>query len=170
MSRALFLPLLLLLAGCGQETPVRVERPDLGVAATFPGQAHFRRYEEPTPFGRLEWFGVAHVPGARMDESFHLEVANVPDGAELARTVPQAIETFERWLTSRVGPLEKTELGMAQGPGFRYLTRQVPKGSAPRVLGGVLVVRRGRLHHAQATVSPAGASRLTAFLDSFQVQ
>jgi hypothetical protein len=33
----------------------------------------------------------------------------------------------------------------------------------------VVILRRGRLHHAQATVSKANDSRLRAFIDGFSV-
>ncbi len=150
---------------CEREKPYRMEDANLGVKATFPGEARLQKHAEDTPFGRMEWFDTAYYPPSRMDESFHIEVGNLPPGKEGGDT-PQAVaETFRKDLERRLGKLQVTTLAGDRGPGFRYLA-EGPQGTA---VGGVLVVRRGRLHHAQAMVSKPGDPRLEAFLDSLEI-
>lgn len=156
---------LLVLMACVKDVPTRVERPDLGITATFPAEPNPARYADDTPFGRVDWYGYSCLLGGRTDLSFHIQVGNVPEGPQAPRTVPQALETFERWLAQRFGPLQKTELGGDRGPGFTYQART----ASGTTVGGVLVIRRGRLHHAQGTVQEAADPRLKAFLDGFRV-
>lgn len=163
----LILPALLLLSlACRKEEPRRIENDNLGVAATFPGEAKLFRRDEATPFGMVGWFDLAYVPTARMDESFHVEVGNLPPGAEGGRNPAEIAATFEKWLSVRLGPIQRTDLPAAQGPGFRYAARG-PNGSS---VEGMLVVRRGRLHHAQGTTRKAGDPRLRTFIDGFSVK
>jgi hypothetical protein len=158
----------LLLAGlaCRKEEPRRIENDNLGIAATFPGEAKLFRRDEATPFGMVGWFDTAYVPTGRMDESFHVEVGNLPPGSEGGSTPGQIASSFEKWLTARLGPIQRTDLPEAQGPGFRYTARG-PNASS---VEGVLVIRRGRLHHAQGTARKADDPRLRAFIDSFSVK
>lgn len=156
---------LLLLGGCAPDPPARVERADLGIAITFPGKPSSSHYQDDTPFGRMDWYGYYWMRG-RISESFHIQVGNVPKDAPHSRTVPEALEAFESWLRERLGPLDKTPLPADRGPGFRYRAR----GAEGSRIEGILVIRRGRLHHAQATVAQSEDPRVKAFLESFSVQ
>lgn len=168
MPAARLIPCTLLLAlpACVREQPTQVEDADLGVAITFPGPATRSRRPEETPFGPIEWFDYRFVPGRRMDESFHLEVGNLPAGTRGGNTTPAVLDTFHAWLTFRFGKITRTDLPPDRGPGFRYEAR-AQDGST---VAGILLVRRARLHHAQATVAQAADPRLTVFLESFRVK
>jgi hypothetical protein len=167
LTRCLLL-LALLLPGqaCRREAPNRIENESLGVAATFPGEAKVFRRDEPTPFGMVGWFDLAYVPTLRMDESFHVEVGNLPPGSQGGSTPAQVATTFEKWLRSRYGAIERQDLPADKGPGFSYTA----KGPNGRAVEGVLVIRRGRLHHAQGTAAKANDPRLRAFIDGFTVK
>lgn len=163
----LVLPALLLLApACRREEPRRIENDSLGFVAVFPGEAKLYRRDETTPFGTVGWFDTAYVPTQRMDESYHVEVGNLPPGTAGGTTPGEVAATFERWLKSRLGAVQRRDLPAAQGPGFAY-TAPGPHGSA---VEGVLVIRRGRLHHAQGTANRADNPRLRSFIDSFAVK
>lgn len=168
MRRARLLPLFALLAlACSKEVPQTVVREDLGITATFPGPAVRSTHEEETPYGRITWYDVVHVPRGSMADSFHVEVGNLPEGTQ-GGTTPQAVlETFQKWIRFRLeGKAEFTLLEGNAGPGLRYRAT----GLKDRAMAGIVLVRRGRLHHAQATVSDPKDPRLAAFLDSFKVQ
>lgn len=159
----LLLPLLVL--GCERDQPQRVENPNLGIKVTFPGPSNLNKYLDQTPFGTIEWFDNNYYPGGRLDESFHVAVGNLPPGKEGGDTPEAVLATFRKELERRQGPLETTDLPKEKGPGFSYRAAG-PQGTT---VAGILVVRRGRLHHAQATVAKAADPRLKAFLDSFEV-
>ena len=166
MIRARSALLVLLTLACARERPVQVDNSNLGIAATFPGEAKLLRWEETTPFGRMEWFDTIYAPTARMDESFHIQVGNLPAGTQGGSSPAEVAATFQGWLQARLGPIAATELPAGKGPGFHYTA----KGPNGRIIEGVLVIRRARLHHAQATVARSDDPRLRAFIDSFQVQ
>jgi hypothetical protein len=157
--------LLLGLAGCREE-PRRVENENLGFAATFPGPPKLHRHTEPGPFGDVEWFDVAMSPAGRLDETFSVAVGNLPPGEKGGTTPREILATFQRFLSYRFGALRVSELPAARGPGFRYQVKSPNGGSVE----GVVVVRRGRLHHAQAIVRREGDPRTAAFLDDFDVR
>lgn len=163
--RALLPPVTLLALACQTVPPQRVSNANLGVAATFPGPAVLSKHVEPSPFGDIEWHDLTCAPAGRLDESFHIEVGNLPQGRQGGTTPPEILATFEGVLTYRLGALQKTPLPAGQGPGFHYLARH-PQG---HTLEGVVVLRRGRLHHAQATTRQANDKRLRAFIDGFEV-
>ncbi len=166
MSLRRFCPLLMtVLLGCGSEPPRRVDNPNLGVAATFPGETHLSRATEDTPFGSIEWFDITCAPGGRMDESFHISVGNLPKGKQGGTTPTEILATMEGWLKYRLSAITRIDLPAAQGPGFRYEAKH-PSG---HTIEGVVVLRRGRIHHAQATVRKANDGRLRAFIDGFEV-
>lgn len=152
------------LMGC-HEKPRRIENANLGIAATFPGQPRLHRHTDPTPFGAIEWFDLAMNPAGRMDETFSVAVGNLPPGDEGGTTPHEVLGTFQNWLTYRLGPLRRTDLPEAQGPGFRYRVNLVNGGVAE----GIVVCRRGRLYHAQAIVGGVGDPRTEAFLNDFKV-
>jgi len=151
---------------CGSDRPAALDRPDLGIAVTFPGTPQAARFVTPTPFGEMEWFSHTWQRPGRMDEDFHTAVGNLPPG-DRGGTTPEAIlQTYEGWMRQRWGGLERTNLSLDRGPGFRY--RVV--GPNRRHLEGIVVVRRGRLHVAEVTVPQASDPRVAAFLGSFVVR
>jgi hypothetical protein len=156
---------LLVLTGC-KDDPRRVENDKLGVAATFPGPPKLFRHSEPSPYGEIEWFDLAMNPPGRLDEAFTVSVGNLPPGDKGGKTPREILTTFQNFLTYRFGALQRKELPADKGPGFRYLAKS-PTGG---VIEGIVVVRQGRLHHAQAIVRRAGDPRTAAFLDEFEVR
>ena len=166
MSRVwLVLVMLLGLAGC-KDDPRRVENENLGFAATFPGPPKLHRHTDPGPFGEVEWFDVSMSPPGRLDETFSVAVGNLPPGDRGGTTPREILTTFQNFLGYRFGALRRTDLPVEKGPGFRY---QV-KGPSGGLVEGIVVVRRGRLHHAQAIVRKEGDRRTAAFLDDFEVR
>jgi len=166
MSRVwLVLVMLLGLAGC-KDDPRRVENENLGFAATFPGPPKLHRHTDPGPFGEVEWFDVSMSPPGRLDETFSVAVGNLPPGDRGGTTPREILTTFQNFLGYRFGALRCTDLPVDKGPGFRYKV----KGPSGGLVEGVVVVRRGRLHHAQAIVRREGDPRTAAFLDDFEVR
>lgn len=166
MSRVSWvLVVLLALTGCRDE-PRRVENENLGFAATFPGPPKLYRHTDPGPYGDVEWFDMAMSPSGRLDETFCVSVGNLPPGDKGGTTPSQVLTTFQNFLGYRFGPIRRTELPPGKGPGFRYKVKS-PNGG---MVEGIVVVRRGRLHHAQAIVRKDGDPRTAAFLDDFEVR
>lgn len=155
----------ILLSACARERPVRVENRNLGIVAAFPGQPRLHKYVEPTPFGEIEWFSTTYETPGRLDRSFFVEVGNLPRGSEGGTTVPEILGSLRGFLTRKLGPLETSELPASDGPGFHYRVR-LPNGG---VTEGIAVLRRGRIHRAQATVAKAGDAQAATFLASFSV-
>ncbi|WP_291272345.1 hypothetical protein [Geothrix sp.] len=156
---------LLALMGC-KDDPRRIENENLGVAATFPGPPKLHRHTDPGPFGEVEWFDLAMSPPGRLDETFSVAVGNLPPGDKGGTTPREILTTFQNFLTYRLGALRRAELPAAKGPGFRYKV----KGANGGFIEGVVVLRRGRLHHAQAVVRREDDPRTLAFLDDFEVR
>lgn len=155
----------LLGVSCSKQVPQRVENANLGITATFPSKTRLTKFEESTPFGRMEWFDIVCALGPRMDESFRVAVGNLPSGKRGGTTPGEVLRTFQQWQEKRFGPLVWTPLSGGMTPGFHY------KGAGPQgsSLEGVVVCRRGRLHHAQAMVRKADDPRLRALIDGFVV-
>jgi hypothetical protein len=165
MSRVWLVPLMLLaLAGC-KEDPRRVENENLGIAATFPGPPKLHRHTDSGPFGEIEWFDLAMSPAGRLDETFSVAVGNLPPGDRGGTNAREILTTFQNFLGYRFGAIQRSELPADKGPGFRYKV----KGPTGGIIEGIVVVRRGRLHHAQAIVRKVGDPRTAAFLDDFEV-
>ncbi|HJW71870.1 MAG TPA: hypothetical protein VJ486_03365 [Geothrix sp.] len=165
MSRIyLGLVLLLSLVGC-REDPHRIQNDNLGIIATFPGEPKLYRHTEPGPFGEVEWFDLAMSPAGRLDETFSVAVGNLPAGNQGGTTPREILTTFQNFLGFRLGRIQRTELPAAKGPGFRYKG----KGISGQVIEGIVVIRRGRLHHAQAIVRKEGDPRTSAFLDDLEI-
>ena len=161
MSRVwLSLVALLVLAGC-KDDPRRVENENLGIAATFPGPPQLHRHTDPGPFGDVEWFDLAMTPPGRLDEVFTVAVGNLPPGDKGGSTPREILATFQSFLSYRFGTIQRTELPVGKGPGFRYQVKGPQGGS----IEGIVVLRSGRLHHAQAIVRRTGDPRTAAFLD-----
>jgi hypothetical protein len=165
MSRAWLVVVLLALTGCREE-PRRVENENLGIAVTFPGPPKLHRHTDPGPFGDVEWFDLAMSPAGRLDETFSVAVGNLPPGNKGGTTPREILTTFQNFLGYRFGPVQRTELPADRGPGFRYKV----KSPTTSLVEGIVVVRRGRLHHAQAIVRKEGDPRTAAFLDDFEVR
>lgn len=160
-----WLVLLMLAASCGKDQPRRVVNDNLGIAATFPGEARLSKREEDTPYGRMQWFDTAFVPTGRLDESFHIAVGNLPKGSQGGTTPGEVLATFKRWLDAQLGPVQRTPVAADKGPGFQY-SRAYPA----RWTEGIVVVRQGRIYHAQASVKNAADLRVKTFLDGFEVK
>ena len=156
-----------LVLGCAPEKPYPFDQPNLGIAVTFPGEPRQAMYPEDTPFGPIQWYNFSYTPPGRMDLNYHVDVGNLPPGDRGGDTVPAALATFQTFLSARLrGPIQRTDLDPARGQGFTYVA---PGITSVRV-EGVVILKRGRLHHAQATVAKAGDPRLKVFLDSFTVR
>ena len=165
MSRiCLGLLLLLSLVGC-KEDPRRIENENLGIIATFPGLPKLHRHTDPGPYGEVEWFDLGMSPAGRLDETFSVAVGNLPPGDKGGSSSREILTTFQNFLGYRFGAIQRTELPAAKGPGFRYKVKGINGGW----IEGIVVVRRGRLHHAQAIVRREGDPRTAAFLDDFEV-
>lgn len=156
----------ILALACVRDKPFPFVQANLGVRATFPGEPRQATYPEDTPFGPMQWTSFAYTPPGRLDTNFHLDVGNLPPGDKGGDTVPAALATYQAFLGSRLGgPIQRTDLPAARGPGFSYVAPGIRNGRVE----GVVILKRGRLHHAQAIVPRAGDPRLRTFLDSFAV-
>lgn len=170
--------------GCNRPRPTSVEDPRLGIAVVFPGEPRKTRYTEPTPFSDrvgIDWYGYQYIPPGRLDEHFHVDVGNLPEGARPGDPIPardstgsvplgamtqrRILEVFGGFLAQRLGNMQKQDLPAGRGPGFQYTASR----STGYHLAGIVVLRGWRLHHAQATVKRAGDPRLRPFLDSFRI-
>ena len=164
-----FFPLVLTAAlaapGCFRERPVRLEDRNLGIAVLFPGQPRLQKFSEPTPFGEMAWFSTTCGLSGRLDRSFFVNVGNLPPGDQGGSTESEVLATFRGFLEKRLGKLDVTVLPVARGQGFRYQGRL----STGNWVVGIAIVKRGRIHQAQATAARLEDPELTAFLDSFQV-
>ena len=105
-------------------------------------------------------------PPGRLDETFSVSVGNLPPGDRGGTTPREILTTFQNFLSYRFGAVQRTDLPSEKGPGFRYKV----KGPSTSLIEGIVVLRRGRLHHAQATVRKEGDPRTAAFLDDFEVR
>lgn len=157
--------ILLLAVGCARERPTRIENDNLGIVAVFPAEARLSKREEDTPFGRMEWFDTAYVPTGRLDESFHISVGNLPRGSKGGTTPAEILGTFHKWLDAQLGTVQKSALRPDRGPGFQY-SRAYPA----RWTEGIVVLRQGRIYHAQASVKNSADLRVKTFLDEFTVK
>ena len=151
---------------CQAEKPFTLDDASLGVKAVFPGEARMAKYSEQTPYGEIEWFSTAYAPPGRLDVTCHVSVGNLPQGAKGGTSSAAVLDAFAEWMKKRFGGFTRTDLSPAQGPGFRYRAT-VPTGAS---VEGIVVVRRARLHHAQATTGKAADPRGQAFLSSFEVR
>ena len=157
-------PLALLMAlGCYREVPVRFEDRRLGIVVVFPGQPRLHKFSEPTPFGEMEWFSTTYETPGRLDRSFFVDVGNLPPGEQGGTAATVVLATLRRFLERRMGKIAVEELPAL--PGFRYKAT-LPNGAYAE---GIAILRRGRIHRAQATVAKPEDPALKAFLESFEV-
>jgi hypothetical protein len=138
----------------------------LGVQATFPGAPSQSTFVEENVFGRMQWISFSFSPPNHMDQNFRVDVGSIPPGTQGGDTVPAALASYAAFLGKRLGvAVSRQDLTGTRGPGFAY----VAPGARNGQVEGVVVLRRGRIHHAQATVARPGDPRVKAFLDSFRV-
>lgn len=161
--KAFFLACVLL--SCRSSAPSPYENAQLGVRLVFPEAYVTARYQEKTPYGEMEWFGASCSLKGGLGPSYHVQVGNLPRGIAGGITERAVLDTFETWLKSRYQGVERTVLRPELGSGFRYASGV---SSGARVFG-VVIVARGRLHHAQAMGPRQEEERIGRFLDSFQV-
>ena len=109
---------------------------------------------------------MAMSPSGRLDETFSVAVGNLPPGDKGGTSPREILTTYQNFLGYRFGAIRRSELPTDKGPGFRYKVNG-PNGG---MVEGIVVVRRGRLHHAQAIVRREGDPRTAAFLDDFEVR
>lgn len=155
----------LVVMGCASDKPVPYRDEKLGFAAVFPGPPLNYRFSEQTPFGTIEWFSRAYHPAIRFDQNFQVDVGNLPPGTRGGSTPEEAVETYYAWLLKRFGKVDRTGLPAGKGMGIRYHAMS-PSGSH---LEGILIIRRGRLHRAEASVTKARDPKAQTFLESFEV-
>ena len=167
MNRLAFLPLAcaVLALGCRQEKPFPFEQKNMGIAVVFPGEPSQGDFPEDTPYGQIHWHNFFYTPPGRLDQSFHVDVGNLPPGTKGGDTVPAALATFQAFLDLRLGAIQAKDLPPSRGAGFQYVATGTKNGRVE----GIVILKRGRLHHAQATVDKADDPRVKTFLDSFVV-
>nr|WP_320133619.1 hypothetical protein [uncultured Holophaga sp.] len=154
------------LLACQEEKPFTLDDNSLGVRAVFPAEARMAKYSEDTPFGRVDWFSYTCSPGNKLDFASRVEVGNLPPGTQGGTTPDEVLATYNHWLGQRLKGYSQNRLPAVPGPGFRYHATLGDGGT----VDGIVVVRRGRLHHAQITSGKPGDPRVKAFLDSFSVK
>ncbi|MDR2697606.1 MAG: hypothetical protein LBB40_03930 [Holophagales bacterium] len=164
MKRVAWILLLLPALACFVEEPQKVVRQDLGYSAVFPGTPRSARYNESTPFGEIEWFNTSYSSTNRFDQTCSVEVGTLPAGNQGGSNQEEILRTLREWITWRY-PGSITELNRGRGPGFEYTS----KGSKENVIKGIIVLRRGRLHHARGATSDPTDTGFTNFLRSFEV-
>ena len=161
-----WLPLagLTLLLACQQDAhPVTIRNAALGLQVTFPGQPQQIMYTEETPIGNIMWYNLTYLPkGGINAPTLHVDVGS-PKGRAL--TAKALLEGFQAHLRQQLGPITVEPLPPERGPGFHYVAQK----KYDRVLEGLVIVRRGRIHHAQGAAREPGDPAFKAFLDGFKV-
>ena len=154
------------LLACHKEQPVTVDNRALGLRVTFPGPPKQLMYSEQTPLGTFLWYNLTYTPGGALNAAnLHVDVGS-PTPAELERlTATSLLGGFKDHLRQRLGPIRVETLPEGRGPGFHYVAQKVNG----RILEGVVILRRGRIHHAQGAAATPGDPALKAFLDGFEV-
>jgi hypothetical protein len=174
------------------EKPERVADAQLGYSVSFPGRATRSRYTEQTPFGEVEWFAASYTAGSRFDQIFSVDVGTLPPGEVGGTYEDEILKTMKDWIMWRF-PGSIFDLDPESGPGFEYASKNSPapqeggKGgeepwpawlmkrlpkrfqASSRGVRGIIVLRRGRLHHAKGVSQDLDDPRLIDFLRSFQV-
>jgi hypothetical protein len=148
---------------CYVEKPERVVDAQLGYSVSFPGRPTRSRYTEQTPFGQIEWFVASYTSGSRFDQIFSVDVGTLPPGDVGGTFEDEILATMKEEMARRF-PGPAFDLDPESGPGFEYASR-----SATRAIRGIVVLRRGRFHHAKGVSQNADDLRLIKFLKSFQV-
>jgi hypothetical protein len=180
MKRSACFLLLILFVGCYVEQQRKVVDPQLGYSAVFPAvtlvypgtsteiqkskpEWNALRHVESTPFGEIKWFSRTTILPGRLDRSYTVEVGTLPPGEQGGANQEEILATLKEWNSSRFpGPI--VELEGDKGPGFEYFHKRTNG-----VIYGIIVFRRGRIHHARAVSPDPKDPLLVNFLKSFQV-
>ena len=145
------------------EQPVTIRNAALGLVVTFPGQPQQIMYTEETPLGNIMWYNLTYLPkGGVNAPTLHVDVGS-PTGKTF--TAKALLDGFQAHLRQQLGPLTVEALPPDRGPGFRYAAEK----HYDRILEGIVIVRRGRIHHAQGAAKGPGDPDFKAFLDGFTV-
>jgi len=160
--------LLMLVLACFVEKPQKVVNQDLGYSVVFPGTPSTARYNESTPFGEIEWFNASYASTNRFDQTCTVEVGTLPPGNQGGSNQEEILATLKDWITQRY-PGSIVELDKERGPGFEYTSKGTTRGIKNNVIKGIVILRRGRLHHARGATSDPTNPSFVEFLDSFQV-
>ncbi|MDR0499023.1 MAG: hypothetical protein LBH03_04730 [Holophagales bacterium] len=164
MKRPVWILLLLPMLACVVEQPEKVVNKDLGYSVVFPGHPSSARHSEATPFGEIEWFNASYTSANRFDQTCSVEVGTLPDGKQGGSNQTEILNTLKDWITWRY-PGSILELYGKQGPGFEYTS----SSSKENIIKGIIILRRGRLHHARGTTSDPNDPTFENFLSSFEV-
>jgi hypothetical protein len=173
--------LLFLFVGCYLDQQREVVDPQLGYSVVFPTTTivypgttveiqkrkpewNALRTTESTPFGEIIWFSRTTILPGRFDRSYTVEVGTLPPGEQGGTTQEEILTTIKEWNSLRFpGPIVELEYG--KGPGFEYFHKR----SGGNVINGIIVFRRGRIHHARGASPDPKDPLLLNFLKSFQV-
>jgi hypothetical protein len=157
---------LLLVLGCKPEQPVTVDNPTLGIKVAFPGPPVQVMYSETTPLGDILWYNLTYDPKMKINAAnMHVDVGG-PVLKDVAGVSPQGmLAGFQKHLRERLGAITVEALPAERGPGFHYTAQRINE----RIIEGIVILRRGRFHHAQGASGKPGDPALQAFLDSFEV-
>ena len=166
MNMRPWLPLagLFTLLACQHDVqPVVVHNAPLGLDVTFPGPPRQITYTEETPLGRVMWYSLCYMPGGGVNAPTYRVDIGSPEGK--AYTPKAMVDGFQAHLRQQLGPITVEALPPERGLGFRYAAQK----KYDRVLEGLVIVRRGRIHHAQGAERMPGDPDFKAFLDGFKV-
>jgi hypothetical protein len=158
---------LLSMLACFVEEPQKIVNQDLGYSVVFPGRPSSARYSESTPFGEIEWFNTSYTSTNRFDQTCSVEVGTLPPGNQGGSNQREILDTLRDWITWRY-PGSIDELDGERGPGFTYISKR-KYGTKENVVQGIIILRRGRLHHARGATSDPNDPNFNNFLNSFEV-
>ncbi|MCL1908101.1 MAG: hypothetical protein FWG12_01885 [Holophagaceae bacterium] len=181
MKRSACLLLLIPLMACGMTKQQEVVDPQLGYRAVFPVTVYVypgtskeiqksdawrpTRTTESTPFGQIEWFTRISNFAGRSSQYFTVEVGTLPPGNQGGANLQEILATLKQWNSARFsGPT--VELEGDRGPGFEYYHKKEKSGE---IVNGIIVFRRGRIHHARASSDNPNDAQLANFLRNFRV-
>jgi hypothetical protein len=182
MKRSVSFLLLILFVSCNVEHQRKIVDPQLGYSAVFPATTlvypgtsiemqktetewNALRTVESTPFGEIIWFSRTTILPGRFDRNYTVEVGNLPPGEQGGANQEEILATLKQWNSQRFpGPI--IELDGSNGPGFEYFYKSP---ITENVTSGIIVFRRGRIHHARASAPDPKDPLLVNFLKSFQV-
>jgi|GEM_PF-389803 len=181
MKRSVCFLLLIPLVACATSRQQSVVDPQLGYSAVFPVKVYVypgtsrevqkksggwnpTRTTESTPFGQIDWFARTSSAPGRSNQYFTVEVGTLPPGNQGGANLEQILATLKQWNSARFpGPIVELEGG--RGPGFEYYHKK----ESGDVTNGIIVFRRGRIHHARGSSTNPNDPMLVNFLRSFQV-
>lgn len=178
-----FVALLSLAVGCYVEKERKIDDRELGYSVVFPEdilvypgtdrevQHHPEewkptRRKEQTPFGEIIWFSRTYTSkkATEINQIYIVDVGTIPPGDQGGTTQEEILATIKEWI-GKTYPGATADLDYDHGPGFEYFHKK-PTGSTTN---GIVVFRRGRIHHARATAPSSKNKQMLKFLKSFQV-